>query len=211
MKKLFAKCLVVPPLDANCYIAGCARTRLAAVIDPGGAADRILDALAAAQATVTAILLTHGHFDHMTAAAEVAEACGASVCAHPADASMLAHPNQQMPELLDSSIAGVQVLRPVGEADEIEIGKLRITVLETPGHSPGSVCYVTEGAVFTGDTLFADGVGRTDLPGGDFEQLRTSLRQKLLALPDDMKLYPGHGPASTLGEERRTNPWLLEL
>lgn len=208
---LLVKCLVVPPLDANCYIVAAEGAREAAVIDPGGAGDGIRDSVAQADLVVAAILLTHGHFDHMTAAVELAISSGAPVYAHPADAGMLARPQAQMPGVVDDSVPGVKEMRPVEEGDEIEVGDLRMTVLETPGHSPGCVCYLTEGAIFTGDTLFAGGIGRTDLPGGDFEQLRASLRDKILPLPDDTKVYPGHGLPSTIGHERRTNPWVSSL
>jgi len=147
----------------------------------------------------------------MTAAVELAIASGAPIHAHEADAPMLAHPQAQMPGVVDSSVPGVEKIHAVAEGDEIATGGPRITVLETPGHSPGGVCYLTEGAVFTGDTLFAGGIGRTDLPGGDFEQLMASIRDKILALPDDTKVYPGHGRASTIGHERRANPWLADL
>ena len=208
---LVVRCLVVPPLDANCWIVTTRGAPEAAVIDPGGAGEAILEAVSELDAGISAILLTHGHFDHMTAAAELAIASGAPIYAHPADAFLLAHPQEQMPGVVDASVRGVERILPVAEGDEIEVGELRFTVIETPGHSPGSVCYLTGAAIFTGDTLFAGGIGRTDLPGGDFEQLMASIRNKLMPLPDDTAVHPGHGPSATIGHERRTNPWLTDV
>ena len=211
MTALSVKRLVVPPLEANCWILVAEGAQKAAVIDPGGAGPAILEAVQQLDATVGAVLLTHGHFDHMTAAVELALGSDAPIYAHAADAPMLARPQDQMPGFVDESVRGVEDMRAVAEGDEIEVGGLRISVRETPGHSPGGVCYLTEGAILTGDTLFAGGIGRTDLPGGDHKQLMASIRDKILSLPDETTVYPGHGPASTVGDERRRNPWLTEI
>jgi hydroxyacylglutathione hydrolase len=208
---LSVKRLVVPPLEANCWIVAAEGAQKAAVIDPGGAGPAILEAVHQLDAAIGAILLTHGHFDHMTAAVELAHGSDAPIYAHAADAPMLARPQDQMPGFVDESVPGVEDMRAVVEGDEIEVGGLRISVLETPGHSPGGVCYLTEGAIFTGDTLFAGGIGRTDLPGGDHKQLMASIRDKILSLPDETNIHPGHGPTSTVGHERRGNPWLAEI
>jgi len=208
---LSVKRLVVPPLEANCWIVAAEGAQKAAVIDPGGAGPAILEAVQQLDATVAAVLLTHGHFDHMTAAVELADGSDAPIYAHAADAPMLARPQDQMPGFVDESVRGVEDMRAVVEGDEIEVGGLRLSVVETPGHSPGGVCYLAEGAIFTGDTLFAGGIGRTDLPGGDHRQLMASIRDKILSLPDATTIHPGHGPTSTVGHERRRNPWLTDL
>lgn len=201
--------LTVGPLGCNCYIVGDEATKQAIVIDPGGDAEVILDALRAHELTVTAIVATHAHFDHVIAAEAVRAATGAPFYLHAADRPIL--------EWLEESgrlFLGVELGPPPDvdsspkEDDVLLAGDVELAILHTPGHSPGSISLVGGGVVFAGDTLFAGSVGRTDLPGGDTESLIAAVRTKLFALGDDTPVYPGHGPATTIGEEKRSNPFV---
>jgi hydroxyacylglutathione hydrolase len=206
---MLVKTLAVGALATNCYIVGCEKTKEAAVIDPGDEADRILAAVRAAGLKVTHVLLTHAHFDHIGAADEVARASGAPLALHPDDLPLLRAGGgapffdlqpPPIPDTVDSLAAG----------QEIGVGELTLRVLHTPGHSPGHVTFYipAEGALFDGDVLFAEGIGRADLPGGSFAVLMRSIGEQLMTLPDETVVYPGHGPATTIGHERRLNPWL---
>jgi len=183
--------LAVGPYQANCYILGCKPTKEGVVIDPGDEVFRIVKEISRAELKVRYILLTHGHFDHTGGAKELRRITGAPVWIHPLDAGGL---NFQP----DGSLS---------EGQEILFGTFKLRVIHTPGHSPGGVCFHVPGAVFTGDTLFAGSVGRTDFPGGDHNQLVQGVVQKILPLGDDVRVYPGHGPASTVSRERTTNPF----
>lgn len=183
--------LVVGPYQANCYILGCGRTHEGLVIDPGDDAFRIIREISGNRLKIRFVLFTHGHFDHTGGAAEISRITGAPLLIHPADASGLS-------------------VRPDGlldEGQEIRIGNYIISVIHTPGHSPGGVCFSAPGVVFTGDTLFAGSVGRTDFPGGDHRRLVKGVREKIFPLGDALRVYPGHGPSSTIGRERRANPF----
>ena len=201
--------LPVGALQTNCYLIGCEETRLAAVIDPGGDADEILAALKRHQLTLRSILLTHAHFDHIGGVAALVEATRASVALHPGDRPILRAKGgaalfgafiRSVPEP-DLALADGQVL---------EIGRLRVRVLHTPGHTPGHVTFYEPASrsAFDGDVLFMQGIGRTDFPGSSYAQLMDSIRTKLFTLPDDTAIYPGHGPATTVGDEKQFNPFL---
>lgn len=200
--------LAVGPLQANCFIFGCERTRQAAVIDPGDEADRILLALADRGLTVTHILNTHGHFDHVGANRRLKQATGAPILIHALDAPML--------RLLARTAAAWGMAaenspdpdRLIAEGETIPVGDLALQVIHTPGHTPGGVSFYADGCLFVGDTLFAGSVGRTDFPGGDFDTLRRSIQGKLFRLPDEVRVFTGHGPETTIGEEKRTNPFV---
>ncbi len=204
---MILKALAVGPIMANCYIIGCEETRNAAVIDPGDEADRILTTLSEDKLTVRYILNTHGHFDHVGANMRLKEVTGAALAIHPDDAPMLdtlnmaaasfgmAVDNSPPPDLL------------INDGDVINIGNIALKVIHTPGHSPGGVSFHTNGIVFVGDTLFAGSIGRTDFPGGDYNTLISSVRNKLFLLGDDVQALTGHGPATTIGQEKRTNPF----
>jgi hydroxyacylglutathione hydrolase len=200
----------VGPFQCNCTILGDGKTREAIVVDPGGEADRILAALARHGLRATAILHTHAHLDHLGATQAVKDATGASVLLHPEDlflyenvamqARMLGLPLVEVPPL-DAHLAHEQ---------EIRFGDIPTVCLHTPGHTPGSVSFLIpdQGLVLSGDTLFLGSIGRTDLPGGSFETIIESIRARLLPLPDETRVIPGHGPATTIGQEKRTNPFL---
>lgn len=203
--------IVVGPLGVNCFVLGCEQTGQGIVVDPGGDVDRIQAKVQERKLTITHIINTHGHFDHVGGNRRTIEALGAPLWIHPADAPMLSRVAQV------SSMYGI----PGGEnspaADSalqdgtvIAFGNSSLSVIHTPGHTPGGCCLYleSEGKIITGDTLFADGVGRTDLPGGSYEQLADSIRTRLFVLPDRTEVWPGHGPSTTIGHEKQHNPYL---
>jgi glyoxylase-like metal-dependent hydrolase (beta-lactamase superfamily II) len=192
---------------ANCYLIACEETREGIIIDPGAEPKQILKMVEDAGVTVKYIINTHGHVDHVAANEEVRTATGAPILVHEADGEMCKKPNAS----LAAFIGKVKLAEPdrlLKEGDEISVGNLTVKVLETPGHTKGSVTLVVDNKLFTGDTLFAGSIGRTDLPGGSFEEIIRSIKEKLLPYPDDTVAYPGHGPETTIGDEKRYNPFL---
>jgi hydroxyacylglutathione hydrolase len=199
--------LVVGPFAANCYIVGAQSNREGMIVDPGDEAKRILNKVKELKLDIKLILLTHGHIDHTGALKEVKEATGAEVMVHADDAKSLK--GQSLGKLLGLSYpAPPPPDRLLKDGDSIDVGDLHFLVLHTPGHTSGGICLLGEGVVFSGDTLFNYSVGRTDLPGGSYNQLMNSLQTKLMTLPDNTVVYPGHGPETTIGAERRGNPFL---
>lgn len=199
--------LAVGPLAANCYIVGSEVTKEGMIIDPGDEAGKILSKVKDLQLDIKFIVLTHGHIDHIGAVKEVCGATGAEIYVHTDDAQSLK--GWRMSSMLGSFYpAPPPPDRLLKGGDNINIGDLHFLVLHTPGHTPGGICLLGQGVVFTGDTLFNYGIGRTDLLGGSQHQLLTSLHTKLMVLPDNTIVYPGHGPESTIGAERRGNPFL---
>jgi len=192
-------------LAANCYIVGDnsnGSKREGMIIDPGAEAERILERVNDLELETKLIVLTHGHRDHIGALSELKEATGAEICLHTAEADVFQTKRshfQQSPPPPDRWLNG---------GDTLEIGALRFLVLHTPGHTPGGICLWGEGVLFSGDTLFNFGIGRYDFPGSSGAQLMDSLHTKLMALPDNTIVYPGHGPSTTIGTERRGNPFL---
>lgn len=201
--------LSVGPLQTNCYLVTCRETSAAVVIDPGGDAKVILDAIRSRGAKVKWVLNTHAHWDHIAANADVVSGTGAPLAIHKDD----------LPLLQAKGGAGLWgiVASPSPEPDHflapgevLVIGDLCLEVLFTPGHTPGHVSFyeAQHKVVFDGDVLFCQGIGRTDLPGGSSSALMHSIHGVLLTLPDSVAVYPGHGPATTIGNERQSNPWL---
>ena len=207
-KNMILETMEVGPLAVNCYLVGEEAGRDGIIIDPGADAGSILKRVKALGLDIKSIVLTHAHFDHIGALKDVKEATGAEIAIHTDDARYL-----QSGELFSFDF-GFSFSPPptpdrlLKDGDSLDLGRLRFLVLHTPGHTPGGICLLGEGVVFTGDTLFYSGIGRTDLTGGNFNNLMNSIRLKLMALPDDTAVYPGHGPKSTIGEERRNNPFL---
>lgn len=192
----------------NCYLVVDEAARECAVIDPGEAAGLILHKLQATGARPTAIWLTHGHLDHVLGVPRLKAETGAPVWLHAADRALY----DRVPEQARWFGLDAEPLPPVDHTyaagDSIRVGSIELTVRHTPGHSPGSVCLTAPGVVFGGDVLFAGSIGRSDLPGGDYDTLIRSIERELLVLPDETIVYSGHGPETTVGHERRTNPFL---
>jgi hydroxyacylglutathione hydrolase len=201
------------PLQANCFIVGCETTRQAAAIDPGGDADRILSVLEKDDLKLSVIINTHGHFDHVGANMALKQATGAQLMIHKLDASMMAHAPQAAAAWGLRADDSPDPDRLLEDGETIDCGDLQFNVIHTPGHSPGGCCFYikAENALFVGDTLFAGSIGRTDLPGGDYDTLIRSIQTKLFVLPDATKVYNGHMELTTIGEEKRFNPFCKML
>lgn len=206
---MLVETLVVGWFAANCYIVGCPTTREAMIVDPGDEAERILEAVEQLKVTVRCIVDTHAHADHIGANREVKDATGAPLYIHRLDAPLLADPARNLSAWTGDPLPPVAPARLLEDGNSIEVGQLRFQVLHTPGHTPGGICLAGEGAVFSGDTLFAGSVGRSDFPGGSHVTLIRSIKDKLMVLPDETVVYPGHGPTTTIGEERASNPFLV--
>lgn len=199
----------VGPLACNCYVVGDPLTKEAIVIDPGGDADDLIELIAGHGLTVVGIVATHAHFDHIVAAERLRQATGAPLHMHRADGPLLDWFRESGRMFLGLDLgAPPDVDRDAPEGSKLVAGAAELEVLHTPGHSPGSISLVADGVVFAGDTLFAGSIGRTDLPGGDTDALLFAVRQKLFPLGDDVVVYPGHGPETTLGVERVSNPFV---
>ncbi|WP_282755626.1 MBL fold metallo-hydrolase [Desulfuromonas thiophila] len=205
---MIVKTLAVGPLQVNCYLVGCPRTAKALVIDPGDEGPRILAALAEAGLQAVLVVNTHGHFDHVGANACLVEASGAELALHAADLPLLRQAARQAASYGLQTPPSPEPDRLLHNGDLIEIGDLFFEVIHTPGHSPGGICLYGEGHLFCGDTLFAGSIGRTDLPGGDLDQLLGHIRNDLMILPEATQVHPGHGPDSTIGREKSLNPFI---
>ncbi|MGQ9525909.1 MAG: MBL fold metallo-hydrolase [Armatimonadota bacterium] len=202
-----------PEWDQNCYVVS-DETGEAVVIDPGFQWEAVVSLIGERGLTVVAILNTHGHLDHIAGNRGVQQACGAAILTHRADCHMLIDPQANFSLLLlGQPIVSPPAAEHLEEGTAVQAGRFSLVPLHTPGHSPGGVSLVLEAngakhGVFTGDTLFAGSVGRTDFPGASYDELIASIRLKLMGLADDLKVYPGHGPMTTIGAERRHNPFL---
>ena len=207
---MILKTLVVGPVATNCYIVGSEPSKRGMIIDPGAEARRILSTVSDLGLTISLIVVTHLHFDHIGALAPVKEKTGAKIAVHEAEAEA----GLGIFSRMLSSMTGGTFSQPpkpdklLKDGDTIEVDDLRFTVLYTPGHSPGGISLYGHGIVFSGDALFNSGIGRTDFPGCSYEELMDSIQNKLMTLPDETIVYPGHGPSTTIGEERRGNPFL---
>lgn len=201
--------MAVGPIQSNCYVIWDDVTLKGAIIDPGGDPDRIKEAVQAAGCSVEWILLTHGHFDHVFYAGEIAEFYGAKNAIHPADITLIGE-SLGIAEMYYNmnDYTGLYPDQLLADGDVITMGEISIRVIHTPGHSMGGVCFQIGDVVFTGDTIFAGSIGRSDFPGGSMDELTASIQNKLYVLNDNVVLYPGHGDETTVGEEKRTNPYV---
>lgn len=201
--------LEISSMGVNCYIVGCEETREVAVIDPGGNARAIVNMLTENDLKAVYIINTHGHIDHIGANKGVKDATGAQILIHEGDAKMLINSASNLSFLMGSGVTSPAADRLLKDGDKIKIGNtVELDVIHTPGHSPGGVCLKTDDIIFVGDTLFQGSIGRTDFPGGSYDQLIQNIKNKLLCYDDDVIAYPGHGPATTIGFERQHNPFL---
>lgn len=205
---MILKQMALGPIMANCYILGCKETREAAVIDPGDETDRILMALAEEKLTVKHIINTHGHFDHVGGNSKLKAATGAPLYIHAGDAPMLSQLSAAASSFGLSADNSPDPDKTLKDGDQITFGNITLNVLHTPGHSPGGVSLHTDGMVFVGDLLFSGSIGRTDLPGGDFDTLIASVKNKIFPLGDDTIVYSGHGPETTVAREKKFNPFV---
>jgi glyoxylase-like metal-dependent hydrolase (beta-lactamase superfamily II) len=202
--------LVVSPFGTNCFLVGCPETKEALVVDPGDDAEEILGRAEELGLSVKAIVLTHGHVDHVCAAPAVKEATGAEILLHADDVPLLEH-GREMAAMFGWFVSRSPTAdRTIAEGDEVKAGTLSFRVLHTPGHSPGGICLVGDSCAFVGDLIFAGSIGRCDLPGGSERVLLKAVREKIFTLPDETVLYPGHGPETTVGEEKASNPFFRE-
>lgn len=205
---MLVKCLAVGALAANCFLVWCEETKEGVVIDPGGEGERILAEIGKEGLQVKYVINTHGHIDHTAANEQVREGTGAKLAIHVDDAPMLSDPSLNLSRYLGINYRCSPPELLLREGDEITVGNNKLTVLHTPGHTRGGISLKAPGMIFTGDTLFAGSVGRTDFPGGSFGELITSIKDKILVCGDDWIVYPGHGPATTVRHERVNNPFL---
>lgn len=200
--KYILETLPVGPVTANCYIFGCADTKESVIIDPGAEPALIKERIRALGVKPICTVNTHGHGDHIGANA----AMGLPILIHAADAGYLTDPVKNVSGLLGAPFTSPPASRLLEDGETIEVGELILDVIHTPGHTPGSICLKCGDIIFTGDTLLAEGIGRTDLPGGVEYKLVKSIREKLFILPDETRVYPGHGPTTTIGHEKTHNP-----
>jgi len=201
--------LPVDPLASNCYLAWDTENNEAVVIDPGGEAERIIKEIDRLKLNLRYILNTHGHVDHIAANGRLKDRYGVPLLIHEADAPMLADPDLNM-----SAFYGFPVTSPKQDGflvsgEKVAFGDLALEIIHTPGHSPGGVSFYSKEVVFSGDVLFFGSIGRYDLPNGDGELLIRSIKENLLALPENTRVFPGHGQNTTIGMEKKCNPFLV--
>ncbi len=207
---MILKTIVVGPYGTNCYIVGSESTKRGMIIDPGAEPKNIMNAVDKLGLSIVWIVVTHSHFDHIGAIKAVRDATGAKVALYESDGEGV---HQAIFQALGSVLSGSgsKPAKPdtlLKDGDVIDIDDLHFTVLHTPGHTRGGISLVGHGVAFSGDTLFNLGIGRTDLPGGSHKQLMDSIYKKLMVLPDETVVFPGHGPETTIGDERRMNSFL---
>jgi glyoxylase-like metal-dependent hydrolase (beta-lactamase superfamily II) len=200
--------LSVGPLQVNCFLVACRKTHEAMVVDPGEDGSRILQLADKEGLKITKVVNTHGHFDHIGANRQLIEATGAELMLHAADLPLLPQARNHAEAFGLTVDPSPEPDRLLDQGDTFEVGELTFKVFHVPGHSPGGICLLGDGHLFVGDVLFAGSIGRTDLQGGDFNALVKGVREHLFNLPDETIVHPGHGPDTTIGHERKTNPFV---
>jgi hydroxyacylglutathione hydrolase len=200
--------IVIQDMGVNCYLLSCDNTQKAILIDPGAGAKRILNWLEKCGKDIIFIVLTHGHFDHIGAVEELRNELKVKVAIHQGDAEMLINPLKNLSRYSGRDLGTSPAEIILQDNQELSIGEMEVRIFHTPGHSLGSISLLTKDGLLSGDTLFDGSVGRTDFPGGDTTQLLKSIQDKLLVLDDEIKVFPGHGPTTTIGKERRFNPYV---
>jgi glyoxylase-like metal-dependent hydrolase (beta-lactamase superfamily II) len=211
---MIVKMLTVGALGTNCFVVWCEETKEAVVIDPGFSTENeakktVLHLIEANSLTVKFIINTHGHPDHTSGNAVVKKATGAPILIHTLDAPLLRESGKDWASMFGYQVVSPPADKTLNEGDTVHFGKQTLIILHTPGHTPGGISLVGNDCVFVGDTLFQGSIGRTDFPGGSYKALIRSIKEKLATLPDNFTVYPGHGPTTTIGTEKRNNPFLL--
>ena len=202
--------LVVGDLQTNCYVLGDEKSKEGVVIDPGGDPEEIEKVIQKEGLNIKYIILTHGHADHIAALTELKKKTNALIYIHAADSDMLVDPTYNLSIFTGQDLVCPKADKFLDDGDKVEVGSFELEVLHTPGHSPGGISLFTDKMIFTGDALFCGGIGRTDFPGASHTQLLKSIKDKILSKPDDTVVYSGHGPETTIGEEKQNNPWIRE-
>ena len=205
LNKLILKVVTVGQMEANCYILGSKGRNQAIIIDPGDDYPRIANSLQESGLEAKLIINTHGHIDHIGAN----DKFGLPIWIHRLDADYLVNPGKNLSGLLGYSYTSPPATKLLKGGDKIKLDEISLEVIHTPGHTPGGISLKADNFIFTGDTLFCGGIGRTDFPGASEDVLVKSIKEKILALPDGVIIYPGHGPSSNIGKERRENPFLI--
>jgi hydroxyacylglutathione hydrolase len=200
--------VVVGALETNCYLVYCEETRACAVIDPGADPEKIIATVADLELRPAVVLNTHGHVDHIGGNSDIVKKYAVPLAMHAADTGMLQVSDYIELSLLLGARNSPPPDRLLTEGDEVAFGRVSLRVIHVPGHTPGSVGFLGGGVLFSGDTLFCGGVGRTDLPGGSWKDLERSIRERILTLPEETIVLPGHGPWTTVEQERNSNPFL---
>lgn len=200
--------IIVGVLETNCYLVYCSETLACAVVDPGAEPHKILHLIKRKALNPVVILNTHGHVDHIGANKDIKERFNIPLCIHRSDKYMLENVHQSEMSFFLEAKESPSPDRYLEDGERIQIGKSFLQVIHTPGHSPGSVSFLGDGFLLSGDTLFYGGVGRTDFPGGSWQELEYSIKNKILTMPDETIILPGHGPSTSVGQEKRSNPFI---
>lgn len=200
--------VIVGALETNCYLVYCTESLECAIVDPGAEAQKIFHLITKKSLNPVVLLNTHGHIDHIGANKDIKERFNIPLCIHALDKSMLENVQQLELSFFLGAKESPSPDKYLEDGDMVKLGKSSLQVIHTPGHSPGSVSFLGDGFILSGDTLFYGGVGRADLPGGSWDELERSIKNKILTLPDETIVLPGHGPATSVGQERNLNPFI---